>query len=235
MNQRESDTSLIPSIQERLSTLYSKLSSLPLEESIIISKGEMTPLQRMIRIILSQNTNDKLALKAFQNLEELSGGDLVNLLQLPEERIREAIAISGMKTQKARTILRVIENRDLLLRVGDMEPSEALRSLMEIPGIGPKSARVFLSFQYGMPFFPVDTHIFRVINRLGWFGKFSSPEKLSQFIESAELPAEKLKRLHVMIIRFGRDICKAKNPRCSLCPLSSECEYYRRSAELSQA
>ncbi len=190
--------------------------------SSVIAQGESSPLERMIRIILSQNTNDKLALSAFNRLKQRFD-NLYSLTDAPLSSIEEAVSVSGMKHQKAKTIKAVISSLDKLYEVEKLAPAEALRILQSIPGIGPKSARVFLLFQYGKPVFPVDTHVYRIFKRLGWLGEIRKPVDVSVKIERLGLTAGELLKLHLALIKLGRTICKSREPDCQNCPLRHLC------------
>ena len=223
--QRVDSSSSREKLKELISSLITILKNLDLTPSPLASDGRMSPLERMIRIILSQNTNDQLVFKAMENLRALAP-DLKDLLHLPDEELEKAIRVSGMKSQKRATIKRFLASLDVLEGLENLSLDEALKRLTSIKGIGPKTARVFLLMEYGFPTFPVDTHIYRIFRRLGWLGKVSSPEKLSEIIESLGFSAEELYILHKGLIRFGRDICRAKNPKCDLCPLRGRCAFF---------
>ncbi len=97
--------------------------------------------------------------------------------------------------------------------------------LTRIAGVGPKTASIVLLFSFQQPLFPVDTHIHRVTKRLGWIPQNASAEKAHELLRIA-VPARLNYRLHLDLIRFGREICQARRPRCEVCPLTDLCAYY---------
>jgi endonuclease-3 len=93
---------------------------------------------------------------------------------------------------------------------------------MSLPGVGPKTAAVVLSFSLGRDAMPVDTHVHRVTTRLGLVPPKVSAERADRILH--ELVPEGLRTpLHVALIRLGREICKAPIPRCRICPLNDIC------------
>ena len=93
---------------------------------------------------------------------------------------------------------------------------------MELPGVGIKSASVVIGFAFGAPAMPVDTHIYRVSQRLALIDTSVSVEQAHYILE--ELVAEEQRfELHVLLITHGRQICKARNPLCQACALQNKC------------
>jgi endonuclease III len=94
--------------------------------------------------------------------------------------------------------------------------------LTSLDGVGPKTAACVLLFALGKPALPVDTHVYRVSRRLGLIGPKVSAEQAHRDLERA-VPAARVYDFHVLLIRHGRQICKAPRPRCSVCPLDEVC------------
>jgi endonuclease-3 len=102
------------------------------------------------------------------------------------------------------------------------DAATAQEYLLSIPGVGPKTAACVLLFSFGKPVFPVDTHIHRVTQRLGILGpKVNAVEAHRQL--QAQVPAEIVYPLHLLLIRHGRETCHARNPECAHCVLLSLC------------
>ena len=99
---------------------------------------------------------------------------------------------------------------------------EARTWLRQLPGIGPKSAGIILSFSLGMPAMAVDTHIYRVSRRLGIIGPKVSVDKAHEILEAA-MPPEDVYPFHAAFIIHGRQVCKAQRPRCGGCVLNYGC------------
>jgi endonuclease-3 len=104
----------------------------------------------------------------------------------------------------------------------EMEPSEALSYLLDLPGVGRKTAAVLLLFQLGYPFFPVDTHIYRVGNRLGLVLPGATLEGGHDTMDEAVANEVKF-RLHLNLVEHGRRICRARKPLCPACCLRDIC------------
>jgi endonuclease-3 len=103
-----------------------------------------------------------------------------------------------------------------------MSDPEARDYLTSLPGIGPKTAAVVLSFALGRDAMPVDTHVHRVTKRLGIIPSTASAERADRLLH-ALVPEGLRTPLHVAFIRLGREICKAPIPRCRECPLRDIC------------
>ncbi len=145
--------------------------------------------------------------------------------------IAHAIRASGLSKQKAPRIKKALEQitrergRIELRFLKKMPAEEAFRWLMSIKGVGSKTASIVLLFCFDKAFFPVDTHIHRVTKRLGWIPHNATADK-AHAILGTDVPAKLHYRLHLNLIQLGRQICQARAPRCSVCPVTDLCEYY---------
>ncbi len=185
------------------------------------------PLEEAIFTVLSQNTTDKNALKCLENLKKLTGGKLLKLKALNEEEIIKAVKPCGMFNQKLKAIKELVKNWNWLEpKLKELPDKEAIELLKSFPYIGPKSARVILTFGFGKNAFPIDTHCKRVLKRLGIFPENWKSEEISKFMEE-NFSGDFNRELHYNLIRLGREICKARKPVCSKCPLKELCKYYR--------
>ncbi len=185
------------------------------------------PLEELILTVLSQHTSDLNAGRAFEALRDAfpSWEDVV---RAKPERVADVIRSGGLANTKApriQQILREIRERQgrydlsFLRRRTDEEAREYLTSL---PGVGPKTAAVVMSFSLGRAAMPVDTHVHRVSGRLGLIPPKTSADKAHRLLEDL-VPPELRTSLHVGLIRLGREICKAGRPRCEECPLVDLC------------
>ncbi|MCS7107126.1 MAG: endonuclease III [Acidilobaceae archaeon] len=178
----------------------------------------------LVSIVLSQNTNDKNSIRAFEALSEKVGVDLHSVLRASEEQIGEAIRRAGLWPQKARAIKALAE---LVASKGGeawLEREEVGRlreELLKVRGVGEKTVDVFLSFYRGAPVFAVDTHAKRVARRWG-LARGNSYSEISRALLSFFGP-ELAERAHRLIIALGRKYCRARAPRCAECPLASLC------------
>ena len=185
------------------------------------------PLEELILTVLSQHTSDVNAERAFESLRAaLPTWEAV--ADASPRRVADAIRSGGLADTKApriQAILReVLERRGAfdLSHLADLSDEEARAELMSLPGVGPKTAAVVLSFSLGRDAMPVDTHVHRVTRRLGLVPEKTSAERADRLLH--ELVPDGLRTpLHVALIRLGREICKAPIPRCGVCPLNDIC------------
>ncbi len=187
-----------------------------------------TPLEMLIATILSQNTNDKNSHRAYHGLRaRFRTWESLAVARLPQ--IRAAIRVGGMANQKSarikQTLLRVKE-RFGKYDLSDLHASDddqVIKELTSMPGVGVKTASCVLLFSMGRDIFPVDTHVHRICNRLG-FVRTSSPDKTFDQMRSL-FPRNKGYTFHTNLIRFGRSVCRSNNPACDTCPLFASCSF----------
>lgn len=184
----------------------------------------------LISTVLSQNTSDKNAIKAFENLRRLLGSPITpeKILEIPINLLENAIKPAGLYKRRAR----ILKNLSLKItelggmdRILSLPPNEARSILMSIPGIGSKTADVVLLVTRNYPFFPIDTHIARISRRIGIASQNDDYERLSLKYREAVDPNKYLE-VHLALIQFGRNICQARNPKCGICPLRDVCKYF---------
>ena len=185
------------------------------------------PLDELILTVLSQHTSDVNADRAFASLRA-AYPTWAAVVAAPEAAVADAIRSGGLANTKApriQAILREVHDREGaydLARLRVLPDAEARAYLTSLPGIGPKTAAVVLSFSLGRDAIPVDTHVHRVARRLGLVPPKATAEQADRLLH--ELVPEGLRtRLHVGLIRLGREICKAPTPRCDVCPLKDLC------------
>jgi endonuclease III len=185
------------------------------------------PLDELILTVLSQHTSDLNADRAFSQLRR-SFPTWRAIVDAPSHDVADAIRSGGLANTKApriQAILREVRDREGsfdLSRLRDMSDAKAREYLTSLPGIGPKTAAVVLSFALGRDAIPVDTHVHRVTRRLGMVPPKASAERADRVLH--ELVPEGLRTpLHVALIRLGREICKAPTPLCRRCPLKDLC------------
>lgn len=196
----------------------------------------LDPLSELVLTILSQNTNDVNRDQAWQRLRaRFSGPDWRKVMAAPTEELAEAIRPGGLADTKAPRIQQAL--RTILADRGElsldflaqMPVQEARAWLMRLQGVGPKTAAIILLFSLGRPAFPVDTHIHRLSRRLGLIPPSASREKAHRLLEDL-LPSEIYYALHLNLIAHGRQVCRARGPRCGICVLREHCDYYECSA-----
>ncbi len=192
-----------------------------------LSSG-LHPLGILVSIILSQNTSDKNALRALNNLRKALGSRLgpEELSKVDLRTLENLIRPAGMFRIKARAIMNVVKrfggNNDLM----SLEPTKLRKELLSIQGIGPKTADVFLLMVRNYPTFPIDTHIRRVLSRLGFVEEGSDYEVIRRVVMDS-LPPRLYLPAHLVLIKHGRTLCRARNPKCLECPVLKYCRYGR--------
>ena len=199
--------------------------------SAIYGEFEQTPrynaLDELIFTVLTQHTSDLNAERAFDRLRETIP-TWEEVMVADQQVIADAIFHGGMSNQKSKRIKDILAS--ILERHGELEIEflrdygleDARRWLVELPGVGPKTAAVVMVFALGMPAFPVDTHIHRVSKRLGLIEEKTTADAAHEIMERQVRPELRF-QLHMQLITHGRQICKARRPLCGECPLSADC------------
>lgn len=201
-------------------------------------RGSMAPFDSLVRTILSQNTASKNTTTAYNRLQEQVGVTPYNLVEASEEAIKEAIKPSGMYNQKTKTLKQasrlIIEKYNgNLEQIFRLPFNEARDRLMEIPGIGPKTADVSLMFSANSRVVPVDRHIARIAKRLEIVEKKADYEAIRSAWQDAATP-DRFRELHLALIIFGRETCTARNPKHEDCILRNICPYPDKIMEIKQ-
>ena len=198
------------------------------EHGPFANEPRLDPAHELTFTILSQHTSDRNSERAFRSLMERFG-TLESVAAAEVDDIEAAIAGGGLAKVKAPRIKTVL-NRILELNDGsldltflaEMPMDEARAWLRQLPGIGPKSAGIILSFSLGMPAMAVDTHIFRVSQRLGFIGPKVNADKAHEILEAA-MPPDDVYPFHAALITHGRQVCKAQRPLCGACVVNYGC------------
>ncbi len=197
--------------------------------------NESDPVATLVNTILSQNTNDHNRDIAYQRLRERFPS-WEEVRDAPEAQIAEAVTPAGLAPTKAPRIQKALQKitesqgKISLDFLYDMPLEQARSWLLDLDGVGPKTAAIVLLFAMGRPAFPVDTHVHRVTRRLGLIPPQTSREKAHALLEEL-LPEELYYVFHLNLIEHGRTLCKARNPQCEACPLSDLCCYYLQIAK----
>ena len=194
----------------------------------LVPPRSVDPLDELILTVLSQHTSDLNAGRAFADLQAAFPKGWASVVRAPATRIADTIRSGGLANTKApriQEILREVKRREGaydLSSLTDMTDREAREYLTSLPGIGPKTAAVVLSFALGRDALPVDTHVLRASRRLGLIPPTTSAERADRLLD-ALVPDGLRTSLHVALIKLGREICKAGVPRCRQCPLNDLC------------
>lgn len=200
--------------------------------------GGQDAFECLVRTILSQNTSDTASQPAHDELmERYSGGDLVeSLAEAHQDELAETIQSAGLYNQKSEVMIDAAEEireefgseSEFDAFVRDEDPQTVRNRLLEINGVGPKTADCVLLFSGGRGgVFPVDTHVHRIYRRMGIAPPKADHEGVREILEEA-VPEEKCGFGHTASIQFGREYCSARKPACldgpEPCPLYDLCE-----------
>lgn len=182
-----------------------------------------TPYELLVAVILSAQCTDKrvnqitpIFFKKFPNAKALQNAkinevfELIKTCSYPNNKSKYLIGMAKMLIKKFNGII-----------------PDQLSELQKLPGVGRKTANVISSIVYNKPAMPVDTHIFRVSERLGLTTNSKNPYHTEmQLIKY--IPEEKISIAHHWLILHGRYVCKAKKPKCHDCGLKNICRYYKK-------
>lgn len=194
-------------------------------------RRHLPPVDQLVATILSQQTSSTNQRRAFETLRErFPTWDEV--VAAPVEEVKDAIHPAGLSSQKGPRIqqaLRAILHERGAFELDFLEElpvGEAKAWLQQLNGVGPKTAAIVLLFTFNRPAFPVDTHVHRIARRVGLVPPRTSAAKAHERLETIVDP-EQYYPFHIMLIRHGREICVARDPRCHICPLQAYCDYYQ--------
>ncbi|MEO6693763.1 MAG: endonuclease III [Ignavibacteria bacterium] len=185
-------------------------------------------LDVLIATKLSQNTTDKSAYVAFTNLKKkFKSWDIVADAEADE--IKTCIQVCGLSNTKARDIKTMLQNMKKnygsldLSFIRDFNDERIYEEFQQYNGIGIKTISCLMIFALGRDAFPVDTHVYRTLSRLGIVNA-NTPDKAYEQIND-RIPSGKKYELHANLMKFGRNICKSRIPLCNICFLYSICEF----------
>lgn len=188
---------------------------------------DLSAFEILVATVISQNTNSRNTSAAFRRLRERFIVKPEVLVSAPLKELEECLKPAGLYRVKAKRIKEISEL--LLSREGGLEGilekplDDARRELMSLPGVGWKTADVVLSFAAGKATFPVDTHIARIARRWRIVDEKASYEEVSDAFKKV-VDEEERRRIHLILIRFGREYCTARAPKCSKCPVRPPCK-----------
>ena len=193
-------------------------------------RQHLPPVDELVNTILSQSTSDINRDKGFYALKKRFP-DWESVMNASEDEVIDAIHPAGLANQKGPRIqaaLRTINEQRGALDLGflaELPLAEAKSWLMQMKGVGPKTAAIVLLFAFERPVFPVDTHVYRITRRLGLINPGVSAEKAHSILEEMG-ESETFYPMHLNLIRHGREICHARNPKCLECPLQEDCNFF---------
>lgn len=178
-----------------------------------------TPFQLLVATMLSAQTTDRQVNRITEKLFQKHQTPQEFAALTPAE-LEEDIKSCGLYKNKAKNI--VATSRILVEQYQSMVPDN-FDQLVNLPGVGRKTANVVLANAFGREAIAVDTHVFRVSNRLG-LAQSNTPEKTEDDLKRV-IPSQDWNKAHHWLIFHGRRVCKAQNPLCSECNLINYCKY----------
>ncbi len=176
-----------------------------------------SPFELLVAVILSAQCTDKRVNQVTQILFQTANTP-EKILQLGQTRLEEIIKPCGFFRTKSEHI--IASSKILLENYGGEVPSD-FDELIKLPGVGRKTANVVTSVAFKNPAIAVDTHVFRLSNRMK-LAEGKTPLEVELGLQKI-IPKEKWSAAHHWLIWHGREICKARNPKCNACPLSKIC------------
>ena len=180
-----------------------------------------TPFQLLISTVLSAQTTDVQVNKVMREVYK-DYPDAESFLSLNHEELEEKIKKIGLYRTKAKNIYNLVR---MLFDDFDGEVPNNREDLMKLPGVGRKTANVVISNAFNVPAIAVDTHVFRVSNRLGITNENNVEDTEKALMKAID--KDKWTLSHHLIIFHGRRQCIARSPKCETCPTSHLCKYYK--------
>lgn len=178
-----------------------------------------TPFELLIATMLSAQCTDVrvniVTGELFKTLKEPK-----DYLAIGQEELAKRIKTCGLYKSKSKNIIKTC---DLLISEFEGKVPEAINMMTTLPGVGRKTANVVASNAFGTPAIAVDTHVFRVSNRIGLVNE-KTVEKTEDALMKV-IPKDQWTIMHHVIIFHGRRCCKARNPNCGACTINTLCLY----------
>lgn len=191
--------------------------------------AEWDPLDMLVAVVLSQATSDANSRRTFAALKKrFPTWD--EALRARTSSIAATIKVGGLANQKAvviKSLLRQIKDARGSLDLSFLHTKtveESVAYLSQFRGVGPKTVACTLLFSCGQEVFPLDTHIFRILRRVGIVPEKCSDARAHEIMNEL-VPAGKFYSLHVNLIRHGRKVCRPRDPLCERCPIVEYCDY----------
>lgn len=179
-----------------------------------------TSFQLLVATILSAQTTDKKVNEVTETLF-LDYPDLDAFLRLSNDELEERIKKIGLYRNKSKNIILMCR---MLKEKFNGEVPDTMEELLSLAGVGRKTANVVLSNAFGVPSIAVDTHVFRVSNRIGLAEADNVLEVEKQL--QKEFPKKEWSHVHHLLIFHGRRCCISRSPKCTQCTVAEFCKYY---------
>jgi endonuclease-3 len=178
------------------------------------------PFRTLISCVLSHRTRDENSAEAARRLFEAAVTP-EEIVEMDLKELKERIKCSGFYNQKAENIMAICR---VLVEEYESRVPEDREEMMELRGVGPKTADMVLSHAFGELAIPVDIHVARVAKRLGFVEEEADPERVKETLESLVSPDE-YNLLDSSFVRHGKELCKSRKPICGECFLKLYCKH----------
>lgn len=193
--------------------------------------NKKNPLDELVFILCSVKRSEKVYLNAFRTLKR-EFPKYGMLADSPVREISQVIAWGGLQNQKTMAVKAIIKTlirkfgKPTLTPLKKMSDEECEQFLSSLPGIGKKVARCVMLYSLERQVFPVDSHCWRIANRLGWNKEICSSKKYTvkdmDFLQEL-IPSSICFSLHVNMVSHGRKICTPRSPKCKACVITRYC------------
>jgi endonuclease-3 len=182
-----------------------------------ISRNGPDPYRILIGCVISLRTKDEVTYAATERLFGKANSP-ARMLKLRAASIAKLIYPAGFYRRKAEQIRGISR---ALLDLHDGRVPDGIDDLLELPGVGRKTANLVVTLGFGKPGICVDTHVHRITNRLGWV-RTGHPDKTEQALREI-LPPRHWIPINETMVRHGQQVCKPTSPICSSCPVAKDC------------
>ena len=183
----------------------------------LVAVQKQDPFSVLISTVISLRTKDDVTLNASRRLLA-EAPDPRAMLQLSEDRIADLIFPAGFYRRKAMQIRQISEI--LVSEYDGKVPSDA-GLLMQLPGVGIKTANLTLNLGFGIDAICVDCHVHQISNRLGWI-ETKTPEESEKALQPV-MPRRFWIPLNELLVSYGQEVCTSVSPKCSMCPENRSC------------
>lgn len=173
----------------------------------------------LVAVICSAQATDAGVNKATRHLFPIVDTPQ-KMLDLGEEGLKDYIKTIGLFNSKAKNVIAMSQ---MLVEKHNGKVPDTMEELQALPGVGRKTANVILNCAFGQPTMAVDTHVFRISNRIGLVKAKNVDDAERQLLK--RIPAKWLRHAHHWLILHGRYVCKARKPECERCIINDLCEY----------
>lgn len=173
----------------------------------------------IVAVVLSAQTTDKSVNKVTEKLFKLAPTPQ-KMIKLGQEKIEEIIRPIGLSKNKSKNVIEL--SKQLVENFNGTVPG-TMKELLSLSGVGRKTANVVLNVAFGKKVMPVDTHVLRVSQRIG-FSDCRTPEEMEKVLVE-KIPSKYMQHAHHWLILHGRYVCTARAPRCEECVIKDICKW----------